>query len=245
MNTQKLNLNSCWKSIFIAPVLFIIFLITNSPIFAFELDAQYRNEELIVEFEQVSGCADLLRAVKANNISKVQDLLKTVDPNCTYRGEGEPRSPLVAAARNGNLEIGKLLMNANADVEFHAHGDETPLMAASEYGHLDFVKYLTSNGAEINKKVPQNGTALIAASRSGDVETVQYLISQGADINGQVDNDGTPIICAVRNEHYAAAKILLENGADPDLVSPGDEHAMRHAEMSQDKAMIDLLRRYQ
>lgn len=232
------------KFVFIASVLIGIFLMMNTTIFAFELDAQYRNQELIVKFEQVSGCSDLLRAVKADNISKVHDLLKTSDPNCIYREDGEPRSPLVAAARNGNFEIGKLLMNANADVEFHAEGDETPLMAASEYGNIDFVKYLISNGAEVNKKVSQNGTALIAASRSGDVETVKYLISQGADINCQVDNDGTPLICAVRNEHYAAAKILLENGADPYLTSPGDEHAMHYAVMTQDKAMIDLLQRY-
>lgn len=245
MDTKKSMFYSSRKSVFVAPVLFGILLMMNSPISALDPDDNFLNEEQTSKSEHVGDCKDLLRAVKADNVSEVQDLLKTVDPNCTYRGDGEPRSPLVAAARNGNLKIGKLLINANADVEFHAQGDETPLMAASEYGHVDFVKYLTSNGAEINKKVPQNGTALIAASRSGDVETVQYLISQGANINGQVDNDGTPIICAVRNEHYAAAKILLENGAEPYLVSPGDEHAMHHAEVSQDKAMIDLLRRYQ
>jgi len=245
MNAKKSNLHSSWKSAFAVPVLFGILLMTNSPVSALALDDNFLNEDLISTSEHVGGCKDLLRAVKADDISEVQDNLKIVDPNCTYRGDGEPRSPLVAAARNGNLEIGKLLMNANADVEFHAEGDETPLMAASEYGHIDFVKYLTSNGAEINKKVPQNSTALIAASRSGDVETVKYLISQGADINGQVDNDGTPFICAVRSEHYAIAKILLENGADPYLTSPGDEHAMHHAMAAKDKDMIDLLRRYQ
>jgi ankyrin repeat protein len=71
------------------------------------------------------------------------------------------------------------------------------------------------------------------------------LISQGAEVNAQVDGDGTPLICAVRNDHYEISRILLENGADPYLVSPGDEYAMFHARISNNKSIIDLLKKYE
>ena len=74
--------------------------------------------------KEKNNCAALLRAVKRNNTQIVKTLVQTVDPNCEYREEGEPRSPLNAAAREGNVEIGKLLLAANADVEFRARGDE-------------------------------------------------------------------------------------------------------------------------
>lgn len=248
MNAKKSSPHSYWKYAFIAPILFAMLLVINKPSSALARNA---NEPILInadkqnESHYPNDCKELLRAVKAKNIAKVKDLLKTVDPNCSYRGDGEPRSPLVAAARVGDLVIGKLLIDAGADVEFHAPGDETPLMAASGHGKLDFVKYLVTNGAEVNKKLGGDGSALLIASREGSLETVKYLISHGADVNGQVDGDGTPLICSVRNGHYEISRVLLENGADPYLVSPGDEYAMFHARMSKNKSIIDLLKKYE
>jgi ankyrin repeat protein len=204
-------------------------------------------------------CQALLKAIKEKNLSKVKELLKHTDPNCVYESpekkginikEGQkffvqdPRSPLVAAARDGDTEIGQLLIEADADVEFHAQGDETPLMAASANGNLDFVKLLMANGADLNRKLSGDGTALIVASRQGHVETVKYLISQGAEVDGMVDTDGTPLINSVRMGHYEVSKILLENGADPYLSTPGDEYPLYHAIKSKNKSMIELLEKY-
>ena len=57
---------------------------------------------------QNNSCEKLLLAVKDNDTSLVKSLLKNQDPNCSYRGKTEPRSPLGVAAKNGNLEIGYL-----------------------------------------------------------------------------------------------------------------------------------------
>ena len=248
MNAKKSNPHSYWKYAFVAPLLFVMLLVINRPISVLAGNA---NESPLTkpggqnESHHSNGCRELLQAVKEKNIEKVKQLLKTVDPDCFYMGDGEPRSPMVSAARQGDLVIGKLLMDAGADVEFHAPGDETPLMAASGHGHLDFVKHLVANEADVNKKLGGDGSALLVASRQGRLETVAYLISQGADVNAQINGDGTPLICAVRNDHYEVSKILLENGADPYLISPGDEYAMFHARMSNNKSIIDLLKKYE
>jgi beta-lactamase regulating signal transducer with metallopeptidase domain len=248
MNAKKSSPHSYWKYAFVAPLLFAMLLVINRPI---SVLAGHRNESLLSkpgeqnETHYSNDCKELLQAVKEKNIEKVKQLLKTVDPDCFYMGDGEPRSPMVAAARQGDLVIGKLLIDAGADVEFHAVGDETPLMAASAHGHLDVVKHLVTNDADVNKKLRGDGSALLIASREGHLETVKYLISQGAEVNAQVDGDGTPLICAVRNDHYEISRILLENGADPYLLSPGDEYAMFHARISNNKSIIDLLKKYE
>ncbi len=128
-----------------------------------------------------NNCKDLLRAVKSNNITSVKEILANQSPNCIYKGDGEPRTPLVAAARKGNLMLIKLLVEADAKVEFHANGDETPFIAASKGGHLDTVKYLYSKGAAIDLKVSDDGTALIAAVKNGHYEVAKLLLEKGAN----------------------------------------------------------------
>ena len=238
------SLHHHWKYAFVAPLLLGMLLVIHKPVSALAQDDKGSVSLNKSPDSKADNCRTLLGAVKANDVAEVKGLLKTVDPNCVYQGDGEPRSPLVAAARNGNLVMGKLLISAQANVAFHAPGDETPLMAAATGGHLDFVRYLVENGAAVNKKLSGEGTALIVAARSGHVAVVEYLIAQGAEINGQVDGDGTPLIVAARNGHRAVAQLLLENGADPYQVSPGDEYAMHHATVAEDQSMIDLLRKY-
>jgi beta-lactamase regulating signal transducer with metallopeptidase domain len=157
------------------------------------IDGQSVNETVTVDHESArktyppgdpradQGCSDLLRAVKAGDVAKVGDLLKAVDPNCNFRDDGEPRSPLVAAARMGHLEIGKMLVAAEANVEYHDHGDETPLMAAARYGHLDFVKYLLEQKAQVNAQLDGDGTALICAVKGNHYDVAKLLLENGAD----------------------------------------------------------------
>jgi len=138
-------------------------------------------------------CAELLRAVKDDDLEKVKRLVVKVDPNCTYRGDGEPRAALNAAARKGNVAIGKVLLAANADVSYKANGDEGALMGAARYGRLDFVKLLVENGADINKVVRGDGTALINSVKRGHYEVTEYLLQNGADITLSVQGDESPL----------------------------------------------------
>lgn len=245
MKTQKITYRPYRLNAILIPVLLTLLCFSAMPFLAL---AQSSKRELIVqtkaESQDTKDCKELLQAVKEMDNSRVRELLDRVDPNCSYRGDGEARSPLVAAARNGDLLILKLLMDAGADVAFHAEGDEPPLMAAAANGHLEVARLLVEEGAAVNQKLQGEGTALLLASREGQLEMVNYLIAQGADVNAQVSGDGTPLINAVRSGHIEIVRVLLEKGADPKLASPGDENPMIHAQNSKEKAMLALLQKY-
>ncbi|PCJ98819.1 MAG: hypothetical protein COA50_00850 [Flavobacteriaceae bacterium] len=249
MSIKKSNPHNYWKYAFIAPVAFMLLLSMNTPVSTSmdnEIEAPlYQNNETQNNLVLEDDCKALLRAVISEDVDSVKEILRATHPDCLYRGDGEPRSPLVAAARLGNLEIGKLLVAANADVEFHDGADESPLMAASANDHFHFTTYLVDNNADINRKVSGDGTALLVAAKRGHLKIVNYLIYKGADVNIQVSADGTPLINSVRSGHYEVSKVLLENGADPYLTSPGDEYPMYHAMMSKNKNLIQLLRGYE
>ena len=165
MKSIQPNLNNWMKNMFRSSLIVTALLISSISFSAF---AQ-------------NNCKDLLRSVKSNNITKVTELLKTVNPDCVFRGDGEPRSPLVAAARNGNLVIVKLLLASKANVEFHAKGDESPLIAVSKNGHIEIVKHLISQGAKVDAKLDSDGTALIASVKNGHHDVAKILLENGAD----------------------------------------------------------------
>ena len=243
MGAKKSSPHGYWKYAFTLPIVGTLLLGLNKPSTAW---AQHGAPAATARASSATpACRALLSAVKAKDPAEVAALLKTATPDCAYEGDGEPRSPLVAAARQGNVAIGQLLVGAGAAVGFHAAGDETPLMAAAANGHLVFVKFLVGRGAETNTQVPGDGNALLVAAREGHANIVRYLIAHGADANGQVASDGTPLICSVRNGHYEVAKVLLDAGADPSLASGGDEDPVFYARESKDQAMQKLLQQYQ
>ena len=88
---------------------------------------------------------------------------------------------LYQAAKNGHLEVTKLLLEYRADV--HAD-DDYALCLASSNGHVDVVKLLLESGANVHAC---DDYALCWASTSGHLDVVKFLVEFGANIHA--DND--------------------------------------------------------
>jgi ankyrin repeat protein len=90
---------------------------------------------------------------------------------------------LVEAARRGDLPAIASLIEAGANVNGTASGDNTPLIAAAREGHTSVVELLLDRGASINYLAEGKGTALILASAAGRLDTVKLLVARSADLN--------------------------------------------------------------
>jgi len=111
------------------------------------------------------------------------------DVNRYVPGDG---TPLVVAARLGDVQTARLLMARGAAVDRAAPGDGSPLITAAAHGRLDMVKLLVGSGAKVNQYVPFDETPLINAARHGDLAVVGYLIDHGADPNLAVPSNNLP-----------------------------------------------------
>jgi len=177
---------------------------------------------------------ELLQAVKDNKVALVKSLLETTNPNCFYRGDGEPRSPLGAAAQSGNLEMAnllyaagakvtykgeicKLLIEHGADVNGKVKGDGTPLLVAAKYGNVEVVSILLENGAEVDLAIDNDGNPLIMAAANNKLEVAKLLVAKGADVNFVIIGDESPLINAARFGHLGIVKFLVASGADVNL----------------------------
>ena len=93
---------------------------------------------------------------------------------------------MVAARRNGNADLVRLLLEKGADTK--TPGDTT-LIPAAQSGDVDIMRLLIENGANVNCVSPRIGeTPLYHAAASGNVEAVRLLLAKGANPNAGLKN---------------------------------------------------------
>lgn len=174
-----------------------------------------------------ANCHELTEAVRKNDLNKVRKLLELFDPNCidtepgyrTFSMDGHTwqatnaRTPLMAAARGGKVELARMLVAAGADVNFHTPDDEPPLLAGIESGSLATVKFLYAQGARGNARRGEAMPIAIAA-REGHVDIINFFLEKGADLHANSRGEGTPLSLAARSGHLDAVQHLLSLGAD-------------------------------
>ncbi len=199
--------------------------------------------------EKEKDCQRLIEAIKLNDAPGLQNLLRTIDPNCScpdYRADRRflnppRRTPLGFAARTGNLPAARLLLGANARISYTAGGELTPLMTACKHGHLDVVKYLVANGAKIIRNLDGRGTAMTAAASGNHTDVMGFLLDMDADIDARVAGLGTPLVVAARNGHLESVRYLVAHNAAVDAKVDGVGTALAVSGRTGNAAVINFL----
>jgi ankyrin repeat protein/thiol-disulfide isomerase/thioredoxin len=123
-------------------------------------------------------------------------------------------TPLILAARTGNVAIAETLLKAGADanVQEGVNG-ETALMYAARAGNTPLVHVLLGAKARVDLKDTVGRTALHLAARDGNVEVMELLLAAGADPSAQDFRFlGTPLHHAAGGGQADAVRCLLKHG---------------------------------
>jgi ankyrin repeat protein len=94
-------------------------------------------------------------------------------------------TPLLFAARDGDLEAAKILLGAGADANEQAANGSSVLLVAAHSGNGPLARYLLDVGAEPNAE-GAGYTPLHAAVLRGDVDLVTALLAKGANPNAKI-----------------------------------------------------------
>jgi ankyrin repeat protein len=161
-------------------------------------------------------------------------------------------TPLMLAAREGNVELTTILVTAGADVNAVAGDGKTALAMAIFNGNYEAASLLVDNKADVNKADAQRFTPLFWAVDRRNMETapnfpwivtsdpmplIHKLLDAGANPNALVNNtprarmrEGSPRIVfatALMRAAFAGdlelVKLLLARGADPRVISRDGE----------------------
>jgi ankyrin repeat protein len=167
-------------------------------------------------------------------------------------------TPLMLAAREGHVELARVLAGAGADVNAVAGDGKTALALAIFNGNYEVASFLVDGKADVNRADAQRFTPLFYAVDRRNMETapnfpwmvtldplplIRKMLDAGADPNALVNNtprarmrEGSPRIVfatALMRAAFAAdlelVNLLLEHGADPKIISRDNENMLSAA----------------
>ena len=145
-------------------------------------------------------------------------------------------TPILFAARHGDVEAARRLVGADADIDDTAPTGASAVVVAAHSGHADFARFALGAGADPND-IGAGYTPLHAAILRGDQEMATTLLAAGADPNMRLEK-GTPVRRAGQDwaiapqlvsatpywlaAYYQEAELmraLVAWGADPNLTT--------------------------
>jgi ankyrin repeat protein len=136
-----------------------------------------------------SGCAGTLARLYATVTSEVTQRAGREEPNYPVPRGGS--TPLLFAARAGDAESARVLLEAGADVNDTLPNGTSALTEAAHSGHQAAGIVLLDKGADPNAAA-SGYTALHAAVLRSGGDLVKALLAHGANPNAQITR-GTPV----------------------------------------------------
>jgi ankyrin repeat protein len=141
-------------------------------------------------------------------------LLPLVTVLLVVRGQAAGDSPLIAAAKGGDVAAVRALIAKRVNVNEPASDGSTALLWAADRANVEMTRALLAAGASVNTANKYGVTPLLQASRTGATPVVQALVRAGADAKLVPTATETALMAAARTGSLDTVKVLLEAGAD-------------------------------
>ena len=167
--------------------------------------------------EDVYGRTPLHYACLKGRMSMVQQIVAAA-PNTIDLKDHDNFTPLIHSIVRNEIEIVRLLLSQNAQIDPNSDADHIPLNLACQHGSMEVAKLLLERNAQLLPDAeglfPQH---LVARSRTS--ELLLLLKQHGANLD-QRDKlyQWTPLFHAASEGQVGCLRTLLENSADPDAL---------------------------
>ncbi|XP_007934723.1 ankyrin repeat and protein kinase domain-containing protein 1 [Orycteropus afer afer] len=159
-----------------------------------------------------SDLGDYLKRVL--QLSDSESLVSSNKGQHIYKNKVTPLHLLVA---QGSVELVKLLLAHEVDVDCQTASGYTPLLIATQDQQPDLCALLLEHGADTNLADEDGWAPLHFAAQNGDDRTARLLLDHGAYADAQEQEGWTPLHLAVQNNFENVARLLVSRQADPNL----------------------------
>ncbi len=162
----------------------------------------------------------------------------------------DSESPLIAAAKTGDVTSVKSLLGKGADINARDGYGRTPLHWVAQWGRKEVVELLLANKADVDAKDKVGQTALHLAAYDGQKEIVEVLLAHGADVNAKDEDGETPLhktaVSLTCRQCKEVVEVLLAHGADVNARDKNGETPLEKAKgpmefFAGQKGVVELL----
>jgi ankyrin repeat protein len=184
-------------------------------------DVDWSDRPFVKETDKLTSL-DIIKSLvehKANVNAQLTavSIIKKAAQDTADRTLGVGATPFMRAARSGDVEVMKYLLDHGADPKLANKDGATALMVASGLGYtdsnrstepqaLEAVKLCVGLGLDVNAATDKGQTAIHGAASRGANTIIQYLADKGGKINAANKQGLTPLDLALGKGGGAAAR---------------------------------------
>ncbi|XP_071933690.1 ankyrin repeat-containing protein At5g02620-like [Coffea arabica] len=210
-----------------------------------EITHQSSEEELIelLSKQNSAGETALYVAVEYGYLELVKEMIKYYDLAAAGIKARNGFDALHIAAKQGDLDIVKVLMEAHSELSMTVDtANTTALHTAATQGHIEVVNYLLELESSLAAIARSNGkTALHSAARNGHVHVVKALLSKEPGIAPRNDKKGqTALHMAVKGQNLEVVEELIKG--DPSLINMVDNKGNTALHIATRKGRAQIVR---
>ncbi|XP_067423319.1 E3 ubiquitin-protein ligase MIB2 isoform X2 [Emydura macquarii macquarii] len=142
------------------------------------------------------------------NAAKVQDLVQKYPDKVDIKNQG--RTALQVAAHLGQVEVVKILLQANASIDLRDEEGDAALHYAAFGNQAEVARVLVSQGANTDLLNNAKCTALYVAVNKGFTEIVRILCEHNCDVSLPDSFNDTPLHYAITADLKSIIEILTD-----------------------------------
>ncbi|XP_040331409.1 ankyrin-2 isoform X9 [Herpailurus yagouaroundi] len=150
-------------------------------------------------------------------------------------------TPLHISAREGQVDVASVLLEAGAAHSLATKKGFTPLHVAAKYGSLDVAKLLLQRRAAADSAGKNGLTPLHVAAHYDNQKVALLLLEKGASPHATAKNGYTPLHIAAKKNQMQIASTLLNYGAETNIVTKQGVTPLHLASQEGHTDMVTLL----
>ncbi|WAR24400.1 MIB1-like protein [Mya arenaria] len=172
---------------------------------------------------------ELVKAAANGDAAKVDEILQRADTTVNVNGVFAGHTALQAASQNGHVDVIKVLMKYDLDMEIEDKDGDRAVHHAAFGDEPGVIDMLHRGGADLNARNKRRQTPLHIGVNKGHIGVVKALLEIGCHPSLQDSEGDTPLHDAISKKRDDMITLLLEFHADLTITNNNGFNALHHA----------------
>lgn len=182
---------------------------------------------------------DYFLCAKINDTETILESIEKINVNMT---DSDNESLLHYTVKFDCIEVSRILLSHNANVDIKNSNGDTPLMLASKMGKENFIKLFLRFNANINNKNDFGETPMHMSILNGNMDIIKFFINEKADTKALTYSNRNIAHYAVKSGKLDVLKYIVDKiNFDVNCMDGSGNTLLHYAIYINNYEMVDFL----